>query len=83
MKKHLQETTDFLISNGFENPEVGIVLGTGLGQLLNEIDILKEVSYSDIPHFPEATVEFHSGKASIWNLVWKDSGCHVWQISLV
>lgn len=62
MKKHLQETTDFLTSNGFENPEVGIVLGTGLGQLLNEIDVIKEVPYADIPHFPEATVEFHSGK---------------------
>lgn len=62
MKQNLKETTDFLQSRGFENPEVGIVLGTGLGQLLNEIDILKEVSYADIPHFPEATVEFHSGK---------------------
>ncbi len=62
MKEHLQETTDFLKVNGFENPEIGIVLGTGLGQLLGEIDIQKEISYSEIPHFPEATVEFHSGK---------------------
>ena len=62
MKQNLQETTDFLKAHGFENPEIGIVLGTGLGQLLGEIDIIKEVSYSEIPHFPEATVEFHSGK---------------------
>lgn len=62
MNQHLHETCHFLKINGFDNPEVGIVLGTGLGQLLGEIDIIKEVAYSDIPHFPEATVEFHSGK---------------------
>jgi purine-nucleoside phosphorylase len=62
MKEHLQETINFLKANGFESPEVGIVLGTGLGQLLGEIDIINEVAYSEIPHFPEATVEFHSGK---------------------
>ena len=62
MKKQLQETTEYLKINGFEKPEVGIVLGTGLGNLLNEIDIHKQISYADIPHFPEATVEFHSGK---------------------
>lgn len=62
MKQQLQETVNFLKLEGFANPEIGIVLGTGLGQLLNEIDIEKEVSYTDIPHFPRATVEFHSGK---------------------
>ena len=62
MKQQLQETTDFLKSVGFEKPEIGIVLGTGLGQLLGEIQIIKEISYTDIPHFPQATVEFHSGK---------------------
>ena len=62
MKEQLQETIDFLKSGGFEKPEIGIVLGTGLGQLLAEVEIEKEVPYSDIPHFPQATVEFHSGK---------------------
>lgn len=62
MKQQLQETINFLNSAGFTNPDIGIVLGTGLGQLLNEIDIEKEVAYADIPHFPQATVEFHSGK---------------------
>lgn len=61
-KQQLQETTDFLQSKGFINPEIGIVLGTGLGQLINEIAIEQEVAYTDIPHFPKATVEFHSGK---------------------
>lgn len=58
----LQESIDFLKSNGITNPEIGIVLGTGLGKLINEISIEKEISYSKIPHFPQATVEFHSGK---------------------
>ena len=61
-KKQLQETTDFLKSNGIRNPEIGIVLGTGLGKLVNEINIEKEIAYADIPNFPQATVEFHSGK---------------------
>lgn len=61
-KKQIQETTDFLKLAGYENPEIGIVLGTGLGQLINEIEVENEISYSEIPHFPTATVEFHSGK---------------------
>ena len=61
-KKQLQETIDFLKSKGVNNPEVGIVLGTGLGKLVNEISIEKEIDYAAIPNFPQATVEFHSGK---------------------
>ncbi len=61
-KKQLQETIDFLKSNGITNPQIGIVLGTGLGKLVDEISIEKEIAYADIPHFPQATVEFHSGK---------------------
>ncbi len=61
-QQQLQETIDFLKSNGITNPEIGIVLGTGLGKLVNEISIEKEVSYSEIPNFPTATVEFHSGR---------------------
>lgn len=62
MNKTIQETTDFLKSKGFSNPEIGIVLGTGLGQLVNHIEIEQEINYSDIPNFPVSTVEFHSGK---------------------
>ena len=43
-------------------PSVGIVLGSGLGSFTNEIKIEKEISYSDIPHFPVSTVKGHSGK---------------------
>ncbi len=62
MIKYITETTDYLISKGFEDPEIGIILGTGLGQLIDKIEILHEVSYNHIPNFPTATVEFHKGK---------------------
>ncbi|GAA3616913.1 purine-nucleoside phosphorylase [Flavivirga amylovorans] len=62
MIKYINETTKYLQDKGFESPEIGIILGTGLGQLITEIDIIKEVSYNHIPNFPTATVEFHKGK---------------------
>jgi purine-nucleoside phosphorylase len=43
-------------------PSIGIILGTGLGGLVNEIDIVHEIAYEDIPHFPVSTVKGHSGK---------------------
>jgi purine-nucleoside phosphorylase len=43
-------------------PAVGVVLGSGLGSFIGEIKVEKEISYSDIPHFPVSTVEGHSGK---------------------
>jgi purine-nucleoside phosphorylase len=61
-QQQLQETIDFLKSNGITTPEIGIVLGTGLGKLVDEISIEKEIPYAKIPNFPMATVEFHSGK---------------------
>lgn len=52
---------DYLIEQGIIQPEVGIVLGTGLHQLLNYIDIKQTIPYSQIPGFPISTVEFHKG----------------------
>lgn len=43
-------------------PKVGVVLGSGLGNLVNEINIEREIEYDDIPHFPVSTVEGHHGK---------------------
>ncbi len=62
MIKFIKESVDYIKNKGFGNPEIGIILGTGLGQIVNEIEILKEVSYNHIPNFPTATVEFHKGK---------------------
>mgnify|MGYP000330181287 CR=1 FL=1 len=62
MIKQIEKTTEYLIEKGFDKPEIGIILGTGLGQLLDHIDIITEASYNHIPYFPTATVEFHKGK---------------------
>lgn len=61
-QSQLDESVAHLKSKGFEDPEIGIVLGTGLGQLVNEIENPIEAHYNHIPYFPLATVEFHSGK---------------------
>lgn len=62
MINFINETTKYLQDKGFDNPEIGIILGTGLGKLVEEVKIIKEVSYNHIPNFPTATVEFHKGK---------------------
>ncbi|MDG1056101.1 MAG: purine-nucleoside phosphorylase [Flavobacteriaceae bacterium] len=62
MVKLINETVTYLKDKGFESPEIGIILGTGLGQLIKEVEIISEVSYNHIPNFPTATVEFHKGK---------------------
>ncbi|MAY84961.1 MAG: purine-nucleoside phosphorylase [Flavobacteriales bacterium] len=62
------EACDFLKSKGLDSATIGIVLGTGLGKLAEQIDAEKKVSYSDIPHFPVSTVESHSGQLIYGNL---------------
>lgn len=62
MKEKLQETYQYVNNIISEKPDLGIVLGTGLGRLANEIEIQHEISYADIPHFPVSTVEAHDGK---------------------
>ena len=71
MIKFITETSEYLQSKGFDSPEVGIILGTGLGQLTDEIEVIAEVSYNQIPNFPTATVEFHKGKLIYGNLAGK------------
>lgn len=61
-KKQLSESISYLQSHGFEAPEIGIVLGTGLGQLVDHIQNQQVAHYNNIPSFPLATVEFHTGK---------------------
>jgi len=61
-QEQLDESTEFLQSKGFDSPEIGIVLGTGLGKLVDELLDPIIAHYHNIPFFPLATVEFHSGK---------------------
>src|ERR1700710_710441 len=63
MLKKKKRTTAYIKSRiGDFEPEIGIILGTGLGALVNEIEIEKQLMYSNIPDFPISTLEFHSGK---------------------
>ncbi|MBX7181550.1 MAG: purine-nucleoside phosphorylase [Bacteroidia bacterium] len=58
----MRETADFLRSKISADPEVGIILGSGLGGLVKEISIEIAIPYEEIPNFPVSTVEGHSGK---------------------
>lgn len=62
MQQYIDETATYLQDKGFVEPEIGIILGTGLGKLLDTIEIEHTASYNHIPNFPTATVEFHTGK---------------------
>jgi len=58
----LQETVHWLKNRFTEQPRIGVVLGSGLGNFTAGLDIIDEVAYTEIPHFPVSTVEGHSGK---------------------
>jgi purine-nucleoside phosphorylase len=62
MLQKIQETANFLKSKMSSSPKTGIILGTGLGNLVTQITDTTEISYQDIPNFPVSTVEGHSGK---------------------
>lgn len=62
MLERIKATTDHLRGLIEHEPEVGIILGTGLGGLVNEIEVITKVQYTDIPDFPVSTVEGHSGQ---------------------
>lgn len=58
----IKQTSDFLRSRIKTQPAVGIILGTGLGGLADDIEIEITIPYGQIPNFPLSTVEFHAGK---------------------
>lgn len=62
MLQKIQETTKFIKSKTKYNPEIGIILGTGLGGLVNEIENAEIIEYKDIPNFPVSTVKGHHGR---------------------
>lgn len=71
MFSQIKQTADFLINQGMHSAEIGIVLGTGLGKLVDEIDIELSLDYADIPNFPLSTVEYHKGKLIYGKLMGK------------
>jgi purine-nucleoside phosphorylase len=68
MLETIKQTSDYLKNKIGEIPNTAIILGTGLGELANEIDNKTEISYAEIPNFPISTVEGHSGKLIIGTL---------------
>ena len=61
-KQQLEESTAFLKNKGIQTPNFGIILGTGLGDLVREMEVEIEIPYADIPHFPSSTMEFHQAR---------------------
>lgn len=58
----IQSAVDYIKSKTQVQPNFGIILGTGLGGLVKEIEIIDEIPYEDIPNFPVSTVESHKGR---------------------
>lgn len=68
----IKETVDVIRTKTGKTYETGIILGTGLGGLVKEIEIDSEIDYQDLPHFPLSTVESHKGKLIFGKLGGKD-----------
>ncbi|WP_282775068.1 purine-nucleoside phosphorylase [Phaeodactylibacter xiamenensis] len=58
----IQEAVSFIKGKTATQPKVGIILGTGLSNLVDHIETEAEIAYADIPHFPVSTVQSHKGK---------------------
>ena len=72
MLKKIKETADFLKSKMLTQPRVAIILGTGLGNLAEQITDSISIPYGEIPNFPISTVEGHSGCLILGKLGGKD-----------
>jgi purine-nucleoside phosphorylase len=62
MLKKIEEAARYIKQKCNINPKAGIILGTGLGGLADELEVHASISYSDIPYFPVSTVKGHQGK---------------------
>jgi len=72
LRKKINDAVSFIRSKTAMAPSIGIILGTGLGGLANEIEKETIIEYEDIPHFPVSTVESHHGKLIFGRLGGKD-----------
>ena len=64
----LAESVESIRNKSQREPEVGIILGTGLGALADDIEAETIIPYGEIPHFPLSTVEFHAGRLILGTL---------------
>lgn len=67
LKSKINETMTFLTGTVNWRPEVGLILGSGLGALAEEVREALAIPYREIPHFPVSTVEGHAGKLVMGN----------------
>src|SRR5689334_12204547 len=58
----LTEASQYLKQYNAAGAKIGVVLGSGLGDFINEIKVENQIPYEEIPHFPVSTVEGHHGK---------------------
>lgn len=72
LKKKIDESVDFIRTKVKSQPSLGVILGTGLGALADDIKDKIVLDYGDIPHFPLSTVESHHGKLIFGKLGGKD-----------
>ncbi len=72
---HLDEAVAYIKSQISLTPKIGIILGTGLGSLVDGIEMVGTVSYDKIPHFPVSTVESHAGRLLFGKLRGKPVVC--------
>ncbi|MBK0009964.1 purine-nucleoside phosphorylase [Priestia aryabhattai] len=64
----VQQTKDYLLSQMGQSPSIGLVLGSGLGILADEIENPTYIPYNELPHFPASTVTGHAGRMVIGDL---------------
>ena len=62
MKEKIESSAAFLKTKGIDQIELGVVLGTGLDGLASDIELLQEIPYHDIPHFPTSTQTYQKGR---------------------
>ena len=62
MLEKIKATASYIKERIGASPEIGIILGTGLGGLVNEIEIIESIPYNEIPNFPVSTVQGHAGR---------------------
>ncbi len=74
-KEKLNSAVTFIRSRTEFKPTIGIILGTGLGSLVDGIELVDTVPYDQIPHFPVSTVESHAGRLLFGNLRGKPVVC--------
>ena len=65
MLRMIEDSSRYIKQYMNDSPRIGIILGTGLGSVINDVEIHATLEYKDIPHFPISTVESHSGKLII------------------